>query len=67
MKSKEEMQDKISKRVFGADAIEIKVTIPDTQIEAALTRFGLTLNNDEERSIFFFDTPTLDLHNARLR
>lgn len=64
MKTKAETQDKISKRVFGADAIEIKATIPDSQIEAALTRFGLTLNNDEERYIYFFDTPTLDLHKA---
>jgi hypothetical protein len=48
----------------GADAIEIKVTIPDNQIEAALRRYGLTPNNDEERYIYFFDTPALELHEA---
>lgn len=64
MKSKAETQGKITKMVYGADAIEIKATVPDNQIEAALTRFGLTLNNDEERYIYFFDTPALDLLKA---
>jgi len=50
--------------VFGADAIEIKATIPEAQIENALIRFNLTLDNDEERYIYFFDTPTLDLLKA---
>jgi hypothetical protein len=48
----------------GADAIEIKATIPDHQIQVALKRYGLTPNNDEERYIYFFDTPTLELHEA---
>jgi hypothetical protein len=54
----------IAKLVVGADAIEIKATIPDTQIEETLTRFSLTLDNDEERYIYFFDTPALDLLKA---
>ena len=33
MKSKTETQGKITKMVSGADAIEIKATIPDAQIE----------------------------------
>jgi hypothetical protein len=45
----------------GAEAIEIKATIPDHQIRHALARFGLTASNDEERYIYFFDTPRLDL------
>jgi hypothetical protein len=48
----------------GADAIEIKATIPDHQIEAALERYGLTPKNDEERYIYFFDSPALELHAA---
>ena len=55
---------KVAKAVAGAEAIEIKATIPDHQIEEALTRFGLTANNDEERFIYFFDTPKLDLLGA---
>ena len=64
MKSKAETQGKITKMVSGADAIEIKATIPDAQIENALTRFNLSLDNDEERYIYFFDTPAFDLLKA---
>jgi len=52
---------KVARMVSGAEAIEIKATIPDHQIEGALARYGLTLDNDEERHIYFFDTPALDL------
>ena len=48
---------KVAKAMAGAEAIEIKATIPDHQIRQALARFGLTSNNDEERYIYFFDTP----------
>lgn len=48
----------------GAEGIEIKATIPHHQIQEALTRFGLTENNDEERYVYFFDTPKLDLLRA---
>ena len=61
MKSETATQGKITKMVFGADAIEIKATIPDAHIEHTLSRFNLTLDNDEERYIYFFDTPSLDL------
>ena len=64
MKPETATQGKITKMVFGAEAIEIKATIPDARIENALTRFNLTLDNDEERYIYFFDTPTLDLLKA---
>ncbi len=64
MKSETATQGKITKMVFGADAIEIKATIPDAHIEHTLSRFNLTLDNDEERYIYFFDTPSLDLLKA---
>ena len=54
-------QGKFALAVAGAEAIEIKATIPDHQIGQALSRFGLTAGNDEERYIYFFDTPALDL------
>lgn len=55
---------RIARAMAGADAIEIKATIPDHQIKAALERYGLTPNNDEERYIYFFDSPALELHEA---
>jgi hypothetical protein len=55
---------RVAKAVAGAEAIEIKATIPNQQIKQALTRFRLTTRNDEERFIYFFDTPKLDLNSA---
>ncbi len=55
---------KVAEAVSGAEAIEIKATIPNHQIRDALKRFGLTEKNDEERYIYFFDTPKLDLLGA---
>jgi hypothetical protein len=54
----------MAKAVAGAEAIEIKATVPQRQVKTALRRFGLTLDNDEERYIYFFDTPKLDLLGA---
>lgn len=54
-------QGKVAKAVAGAQAIEIKATIPDHQVTPALRRFGLTTRNDEQRYIYFFDTPKLEL------
>jgi hypothetical protein len=45
----------------GTEAIEIKATIPQSQVKAALRRYGLTERNDDERYIYFFDTPDLTL------
>ena len=55
---------KVAKAIAGADDIEIKATVPHHQIKQALKRFGLTESNDEERYIYFFDTPKLDLLSA---
>lgn len=54
-------RDRIARMVSGAGGIEIKATIPEFQIDKALARFNLTPDNNQERLIFFFDTPALDL------
>jgi hypothetical protein len=41
--------------------IEIKATIPHHQIDTALEHYTLSIDNDEERTLYFFDTPDLDL------
>jgi len=64
MERGEATRGKVARAVAGADAIEIKATIADHQVSGALARFGLTANNDEERYIYFFDTPGLDLLGA---
>jgi hypothetical protein len=55
---------RVARAVAGAEQIEIKATVPNHQIVPALRRFGLTASNDEERYIYFFDTPRLDLLGA---
>lgn len=52
---------KVANMVSGVEAIEIKATIAEHQIDAALARYHLSVDNDEERYIYFFDTPELAL------
>jgi hypothetical protein len=52
---------KVGRQVAGADVIEVKATVAERQIEYALERFGLTVDNEEQRYIHFFDTPGLEL------
>jgi hypothetical protein len=57
---------KVARQMAGVDAIEIKVTVPDHQVDEALHRYGLTVDNDEERYVYFFDTPELALFERGL-
>ncbi len=54
----------VARLLAGADALEIKATIPHRQIDAALARYGLTRHNDDERFVYFFDSQALDLLRA---
>jgi hypothetical protein len=44
----------------GVDGVEIRATIPQQQVDLALQAYGLELD-DNERYIYFFDTPELTL------
>jgi len=55
---------KVAKTVAGADDVELKATIPHKQIHWGLRRYNLTKANDQERHIYFFDTPDLELFHA---
>jgi hypothetical protein len=57
-------QGRMARAMAGAEAIEIKATVPDHQIATALRRFKLRHDNEEERFIYFFDTPKLALLKA---
>jgi hypothetical protein len=59
-------RNKVAKAVAGAEAIEVKATVPNHQIGSALRRLGMNADNDEERFIYFFDTPELDLLAANV-
>jgi hypothetical protein len=53
-----------AKAVAGCDNVEIKATVPPQQVAHAMERFGLHADNDEERFIYFFDTPDLALFGS---
>jgi hypothetical protein len=55
---------RMAKTVSGADDVELKATIPHKQIHWGLRRYSLSADNDQERHIFFFDTPGLDLFHS---
>jgi hypothetical protein len=55
---------RFARAVAGAEGIEIKATVPEGQVAQALKRFRMTPGNDEERYIYFFDTPRLGLLGA---
>lgn len=59
-----ETRNQMANLVSGAEAIEIKVTVPRQQIEPGLAHFGLTIDNKQGRFIYFFDTPDLKLLQA---
>ena len=48
----------------GADSVELKLTVPDTERRSAVTALGLDPLDAQLRQIWFLDTPTLDLDKA---
>jgi hypothetical protein len=50
----------VARTMAGVEGVEIKATIPENQIDAALRLYKLVLDNNE-RYIYFFDTPELEL------
>lgn len=59
-----QVRGRFARLTAGAEAIEIKATIPHKHIRRALKRYKLTRANDEQRLIYFFDTPELSLLDA---
>ena len=55
---------RVAALVSGANSLEIKATIPESQNDSTLARFGLTIANEQERYIYFYDTIDLDLSKA---
>jgi len=50
--------------VKGADTVELKLTVPDTDHRSAVRELGMDPLNAQIRQVFFFDTPGLDLNKA---
>ena len=50
----------------GADTVELKLTIPESQRNASLVALGIDPLDARIRQVFFFDTPELALDRAGL-
>jgi hypothetical protein len=64
MERGEATRGRIAALLWGSDSIEIKATIPHKQIKQVLKRFGLTIDNEKQRFIYFFDTTDLALNGV---
>jgi hypothetical protein len=49
--------------ISGADSVELKLTVPDTDQRSAIHALGIDPIHAEIRQVFFFDTPQLDLYH----
>jgi ACT domain-containing protein len=48
--------------VNGADSVELKVTVPDTDHRSAVTALNMDVLDAEVRQVVFFDTADLKLN-----
>ena len=53
-------RDQMGRQPTGT--ITLKASIADPLIDGVLSRYGLTVDSDAPRHIYFFDTPDLALH-----
>ena len=63
MANGEDTRGQVARTMAGAEGVEIKATIPHKQVDAALELYGSKLDGNE-RFIYFFDTPDLELFEA---
>ena len=50
--------------IEGADSVELKVTLPETEHRSAINVLGLDPLEAQIRQVFFFDTPDLQLQQS---
>ena len=60
MSNGDDTRGQVARSMAGTEGVEIKATIHQTQIEAVLSSYGLS-KDDNERYIYFYDTPDLEL------
>ena len=52
--------------IEGADSVELKLTVPDTELHSAVNALGMDPLDAQIRQVFFFDTPDLALNKRGL-
>jgi hypothetical protein len=60
----EKQLEEVFELVKGSDAVELKVTVPDSEIRSTADVLGMDPLNAEIRQVVFFDTPDLALSQA---
>jgi hypothetical protein len=63
--SSEELSELLA-LIEGADSVELKVTLPESQHRSAINALGLDPLEAQIRQVFFFDTPDLQLQQSGL-
>ena len=58
--------DELLALVKGADTVELKLTVPESDLYATRDALGLDPIDAQIRQVFFFDTPDLNLYEAGL-
>ena len=52
--------------IKGADSVELKLTVPESDHRSAIRALGIDPLNAQIRQVFFYDTPDLTLNDAGL-
>jgi hypothetical protein len=61
---KEKQIEEVFKLLKGSDTVELKLTVPDSNIRSTADLLGMDPLNAEIRQVVFFDTPDLTLSQA---
>ncbi len=62
----DEKQAELLRLIEGADSVELKLTLPDSDLRSAVAALRLDPLDAEIRQVFFFDTPDLALNKSGL-
>ena len=57
-----EQLSEVLRLIKGADTVELKLTVPDSDQRSAVAALGMDVLDAEIRQIMFFDTPELALN-----
>jgi hypothetical protein len=60
----DEQLDELIALLHGADSVELKLTVPESQQRSAVTALNMDPVDAQIRQVFFFDTPDLALNQA---
>jgi hypothetical protein len=60
----DEQIDELIALLHGADSVELKLTVPESQQRSAVTALNMDPVDAQIRQVFFFDTPDLALNQA---